>query len=274
MHIYKFDSNGNVAYKSQPVAPYPYEVVGDKQLYAEKLGSDDGPPKQTDFVVDAGKLPTLTFANVDLPGIGNGGGGVGPGKPGQKKGWGGGAISAGSIIFTQAIDVYVRDQCRLLTAGAGAGKHGGEPLNDTLVAMKKRDGGNLIAVTKRAREYGAGGMGAFGPPPGPKGGGANPLLGSQSDFGDTIAPAEPTLQFSQNPGAPAMRPTYEKTGLTGSIRFRRQVKVTGEVLDALTNILGSKSDVGYVGAKFGGGVKTYYTPTSDTTTVTDDLLDK
>lgn len=270
MHIYKFNQNGNVSYKSQPVAPYPYEVVGDRQLYAEKLGKSDGPPPVADFVMTA-LNPPLTFVNVTLPDIGNGGGGTGFGKPGQKGPPKGPGIPGGNIIFTPAIDVYVRDQCRVLEVGTPTeGKHGGEPLNDTLVAMQK--GKNYIAVSQHANEYGAGGMGAFGPPPGPKGGGANPLLGAQSDFGDTIAPAEPTLTFKYNSGAPTMRPTYESTGLTGSIRFRRQLQVTGSVLDALTNILGSKSDVGYVGAKFGGPVKTY--TTTDTVTVTDDLLNK
>lgn len=269
MHIYKFDNNGHVVYKSQPVAPYPYEVVGDKQIYAEKLGKDDGPPKTTDFVMSTGQLPTLTFANVDLPGIGNGGGGRGWGRPGDKKD--GKPVSGGNIIFTQAIDVYVRDQCRVLETGtASAPKHGGEPLNDTLVAMEKK-AGNYVA-SSHSHDYGTGGVGAFGPPPGQKGGGANPLLGGQSDFGDNIAPAEPTLTFSQS-GSPSKRPTYETTGLTGSIRFRRQIQVTGEVLDALTGILGTSNDVGYVGAKY-AGFKTYSTPTSDTVTVVDDLLDK
>ncbi|MBS1955698.1 MAG: hypothetical protein JST89_16055 [Cyanobacteria bacterium SZAS-4] len=269
MHIYKFNQNGSVVYKSQPVAPYPYEVVGDKQLYAEKLGSAVGPPAVNDFVMPA--LGTLTFANVTLPDIGNGGGGTGFGKPGPKGPPKGPGIPGGNIIFTTAIDVYVRDQCRVLEVGTpNEGKHGGEPLNDTLVALKK--GESNIALSRQSNEYGAGGMGAKGPPPGPKGGGANPLLGAQSDFGDTIAPAEPTLTFKYNSGAPTMRPTYESTGLTGSIRFRRQLQVTGSVLDALTNVLGTKSDIGYVGAKTGGALKTYFT--TDTVTVTDDLLNK
>lgn len=272
MHIYKFDKDGHVVYKSQPVAPYPYEVVGDKQLYAEKLGKSDAPPS-ADFEMPKAQLPDLTFANVTLPDIGNGGGGHGPGKPGSKGPPKGPGIPGGTILFTQAIDVYVRDQCRWLEVGAAsAGKHGGEPLNDTLVAVK--EGKDYLAVSQRSNEYGAGGAGAKGPPSGPKGGGANPLLGAQSDFGDTIAPSEPTLTFKYNSGSPAMRPTYESTGLTGSIRFRRQLKVTGAVLDALTNILGDRSDIGYVGAKTGGAIKTYYTPTSDTVTVTDDLLNK
>lgn len=270
MHIYKFDNFGHVMYKSQSLAPYPYEVVGDQQLYSEKLGNDPGPPSQSDFVMSTSQLPTLTFANVTLPGIGNGGGGRGAGKPGSKGA--GTSSSGGSIIFTQAIDVYVRDQCRLLTTGtASAPKHGGEPLNDTLVAMK-RDAGMHIAAAMRPNDYGGSGYGAIGPPPGVKGGGANPLLGAQSDFGDNIAPPEPTLTF-KNGSSPAVRPTYETTGLTGSIRFRRQIKVTGSVLNALTGVLTSKSDIGYVGAKY-AGFKTYTTPTTDTITVTDDLLDK
>jgi len=273
MHIYKFDSSGHVVYKSQPVAPYPYEVVGDRQLYAEKLGKDAGPPATSDFVMTAAQLPTLTFTNVVLPDIGNGGGGKGPGKPDDKKDKGGPGIPGGSIIFTQAIDIYVRDQCRNLETGTGsAPKHGGEPLNDTLMAMNALDSHKSIAINRRSNDYGSGGVGAKGPPPGPKGGGANPLLGAQSDFGDNIAPAEPTLTFSQA-ASPSKRPTYETTGLTGSIRFRRQIQVTGSVLDVLTGILGSKTDIGYVGAKF-AGIKTYYTPASDTITVVDDLLDK
>ncbi|MFN8551272.1 MAG: hypothetical protein U0103_07275 [Candidatus Obscuribacterales bacterium] len=182
-------------------------------------------------------------------------------------------ISGGNIIFTQAIDIYVRDQCRNLEAGTGsAPKHGGEPLNDTLMAMDTLGSHKLIAMNRHSNDYGSGGVGANGPPSGPKGGGANPLLGAQSDFGDNIAPAEPTLCFSQA-GSPSKRPTYETTGLTGSIRFRRQIQVTGSVLDVLTGILGSKTDIGYVGAKF-AGIKTYYTPPSDTITVVDDLLDK
>ncbi|CAN5664926.1 hypothetical protein BH10CYA1_BH10CYA1_52090 [soil metagenome] len=274
MHIYKFDQNGSVAYKSQPVAPYPYEVVADKQIYAEKLGKDKGPPATADFVMPAALLPVLTFSNVTLPDLGNGGGGNGSGKPGKKKPPGS-PIPGGDIIFTDAIDVYVRDQCRVLTVEAPeAGKHGGEPLNNTLVALNQSGQNHIAALSRITHDYGAGGAGAKGKPSGNKGGGANPLLNAQSDFGDTIAPAEPTLAYQNNAGAPTVRPTYEKTGLTGSIRFRRQIKATGQVLDALTGIFASKSDIGYVGAKTGGAIKTYYTPSSDTTTVTNDLGDK
>ena len=38
MHAYKWDANGKIVYKSVPIAPYPYEVVSEDQLYAEVSG--------------------------------------------------------------------------------------------------------------------------------------------------------------------------------------------------------------------------------------------
>jgi hypothetical protein len=263
MHLYKFDSSGAVMYKSQPVSPYPYQVVADQQLYLEKLSSAGKPG---DFI---SSLPPLVFNNVTLPGMGNGGGGKGGGKPGKKGG--GKSIPAGTITLTPEFDVYVRDQCRLLGTISG-GKHGGEPLNDTLVVMGPPANDSRIALNQ---DYGAGGLGAGQPSP-PKGGGANPLLTAQVDFGDNIAPPEPTLTYSQNGGSPTVRPTYQTTGLAGSIRFRRVVQVDANILNVLTGILMPKSDKGYIGAKTGStlGVITYSTPIADTTTVTDDLLNK
>ncbi len=264
MHVYKFDPNGAVLYKSQPVAPYPYEVVADQQLYGEKL-SDAGKPG--DFLT---ALPTLVFNNVVLPGMGNGGGGKGGGKPGKKgKGT---SVAGGVITFTPEFDVYVRDQSRLRGSISG-GKHGGEPLNDTLVTLAPTTAADRLAANPpgSSGDYGAGGLGASSPSP-PKGGGAHPLLGAQCDFGDNLPPAEPMFAYQSNGGAPVVRPTYQTTALAGSIRFRRVIQVDANVLDVLTGVFLPKSDKGYVGAKTGAplGITTYFTPKSDTTTVTDD----
>ncbi len=264
MHIYKFDATGAVQYKSLPVAPYPYQTVADQQLYGEKLSAAGKPG---DFITG---LPQLVFNNVVLPGMGNGGGGPGGGK-GGKKGKGK-SIPGGIITFTPQFDVYVRDQCRLRGSLSG-GKHGGEPLNDTLVATTPTTAVDRLAATLPGSggDYGAGGLGANQPSP-PKGGGAHPLLTAQCDFGDTLPPAEPTFTYQVNGGVPVVRPTYQTTGLTGSIRFRRMIQVDANILNVLTGVLLPKSDKGYVGAKTGAtlGITTYYTPKSDTTTVTND----
>ena len=117
------------------------------------------------------------------------------------------------------------------------GKHGGEPLDDTLIAMAP------------SHDYGTGGSGCGG-----KGSGSPPLLAAQSDFGDPPPQAFPapfvTYQNGSSPGS--VRPSYTRTGLCGSVRFRRQVQVQGAIATALGTTL--YKDQGYIGQKRAGSV--------------------
>lgn len=275
MHIYKFTDQGDVLYKSQPVSPYPYQVLSENQLYAEIVGSN---------AFTSPNLSILTFTNVSLPVI--------QGKTGL----------VGTVTFSKYLDVYVRDQTRQPGTILG-GKHGGEPLNDVLVAYNAAKLKNIAMEKEKqlekddsrlsAFDYGAGGLGACGgccgggfcgqcppfppactppaccgppppvpPPPPTPGNGTPPLLGRESDFGDPqpqIVP-EPYLAYSKGPGSGAVRPTYQVTGLSGSIRFRRQIKVDAKLKGV------AYKDTGYIASKTAMPIVTYTAPYPAVTT--------
>ncbi|HEY9679422.1 MAG TPA: hypothetical protein V6C76_15550 [Drouetiella sp.] len=293
-HTYKFDTNGNVQYKKQEILPYPFEATSENQLYTQTKGKANG------AFVSSTPLISFNSQKIQMPkGI--------RGRVGSQSG----SIKA-QVYFQPWYDMYVRDNARVLGKQKG-GNHGGEPMDDSLVASSYGTEKGKF-TTRIGTDYGAGGAGAgccdsggCGGPPcgGPPSGsppldgtgmGSPPLLSAESDFGD--APSNrpfsyppPYVQFAQGPTAGAVRNTYQKTGMAGSIRFRRQVQFDGN-LAAITGTnsdgtsqygnFTSLSDIGYIGARIkGSGIATYsvsdgsgstgYYPDLD---VTDDFKDK
>jgi hypothetical protein len=222
MMIYKFDTSGNVLITGIPESPFPYEVVSENQLYGEDVG--DYQVNDPNFV--------LTFHNVVVPQL--------KGKKNIKC----------DITIDKVFDVYVRDEVRVLGKTLG-GKHGGEPLDNTLTstASVSRPSRIAMAGSKSTNvgfggDHGGGGRGAM---PGGQGTGAPPLLTTQDDFAETSVPPPPYVAYAAGPGT--VRPTYQSTGLTGSIRFRRQIPVSGPLLTLYGTIL--LTSVGYFGDKTG-----------------------
>jgi hypothetical protein len=261
MHAYKWDTTGMVQYKALPCAPYPFEVVSQNQLYAEVASIKAGAFKSS--------TPQLAFDQIKVPmpaGI--------QGQKGKKTG-----TISGVITFVPYFDVYVRDQCRVQGTLNG-GKHGGEPLNDAIVASAPQSNdvasvhqsNNVASVAwsndapfnrLNRRDYGGGGFGAGEeggslppavPPPNPlgNGNGSPPLLSAQSDFGDTPANQvfpPPYVIYATGPSGGAMRPTYQQNALTGSIRFRREIQITGFLVNTISLISTSPNDLGYLSGK-------------------------
>jgi hypothetical protein len=251
MHAYKWDPSGNVNYKPLPTAPYPYEVVSENQLYAEVAGIANGAFKSS--------TPVIAFDSIKVP--------MPQGIKG-KKGSVSGTIKA-TVHFIQYFDIYVRDQCRVQGLQNG-GKHGGEPLNDALVVYATPASNNIACqplAPARGLDYGASGFGAGSsdsgatgpqvpPPTNGNGMGSPPILSAESDFGD--APAQRALAFPYPPpyvkyatgsAGGQIRTTYQTTALTGSIRFRREIQITGFLLNAVSLSNSSPTDIGYLAGK-------------------------
>ncbi|MBS1953185.1 MAG: hypothetical protein JST89_03310 [Cyanobacteria bacterium SZAS-4] len=256
MQLYKWNSSGGIVFKTMPISPYPYEVVSENQLYAEVDGNKEAYQSAT--------LGTIPFLGLIIPSIDD----KGKGKVKNLK---------GDVIFLDKIDVYIRDQCRNQGTISG-GKHGGEPMDDTLVTVNPLRKGspfgsdNPPGSDKLIGEGIGGDKGSGGYGCGPKGSGSPPLLSAQSDFGDPVPqiPPAPFVQYSKGSAPGATRPTYRTTGLCGSIRFRREVQVKGQIASVLGTVL--YKDVGYIGQKPATPTKTYFT--SDPTDVTDNFGDK
>lgn len=237
MQLYKWDSSGGIVFRTMPIAPYPYEVVAESQLYAEVDGNQEAYTSAT--------LGTIPFLNLTLPSIDD----KGKGKVKSIK---------GDVTFLDKIDIYIRDQCRNQGTISG-GKHGGEPMDDTLVTINPFNNSGI------GGDKGYGGYGCKKP-----GSGSPPLLAAQSDFGDPVPqiPPAPFVQYSTGAMPGTMRPTYRTTGLCGSIRFRREIEVKGQLAAAI----GVYKDAGYMGQKPATPTKTYFT--SDPTDVTDNFGSK
>ncbi|PWU00128.1 MAG: hypothetical protein C5B53_04475 [Candidatus Melainabacteria bacterium] len=240
MNIYKFDANGNVTIKGIPESPYPYEVMSENQLYGESINHFNS------------SIPELTFPHVTLPTL-NGNQNI-----------------TADIKISNKFDVYVRDQVRLPGKTLG-GKHGGEPLDNALTAVVPivNDSPTAMAGDSGIGFGGDHGRGGTGAMPGGSGTGAPPLLTTQDDFAETSIPPPPYVTYSTGPGA--VRPTYQTTGITGSIRFRREIPVNGPLATLFGQIL--LTNVGYFGDKTGmPGITTY--ANSDSVDVTDMQGDK
>lgn len=263
VHVYSFNSSGNVLYRSKPVKPYPYMVAAHKQLYAElqngeKLKSDVEKWKLTGISFGAIKKsmsesPLAITCLSRNSAVGTSGsslawlnqslfysdsyevGGKGPppqakgppSKNGQYTGGGGTAtfeLKTADIEGTENFDFYVRDVVR--NRGKSGGTHQGEIMNSDAVSHRFQ--------TINHENYEVGGSKSGGS-------GAPPIVSRQDDFASNSVPF-PSYQgytYGQDPGEP--RPTYTKNGTAVEIRFRRQVKV-----GALSVLLGG-FDVGYIG---------------------------
>jgi hypothetical protein len=129
IHIFKFDPSGAVLYKNAPLKPYPYSVSSNNQMYAERLNAITG-STVSQFSIIPPELPQLNgVANVP-----------------------------GHLDFTDVWDVYIRDEVRQPGTNLG-GKHGGEPLDNTQVAM---DVGRVLR-TKRSAPHPTNVIGMLGP---------------------------------------------------------------------------------------------------------------
>jgi hypothetical protein len=180
-----------------------------------------------------------------------------------------------SVTFSNYFDSYFRDEVRQPGDLLG-GKHGGEPLNNTQVALAPavHDPFSVIASLPLPRcgsceDLGGGGSGAFhnsghggganggggpgggggsgqhGQGPGGNtggwGGGATPMIEPQSDFGENSFPVATFVQYPTGSGQ--VRPTYTTNGTAIDIRFRRHLTVNAQMALDLSNI----TDIGYLG---------------------------
>jgi hypothetical protein len=218
MYIYKFNSTGGVVNSSKPISPMPYNVLAEKQMYAEGLKAITS------------SIGTFFYPSTQYVG----------GTLAHKVDIKGAILTGVWMNFTNLYDIYVRDECRNYGPTNG-GIHGGEPLDDPAVALLPgRSHLNLCLSGKSgvatARDCGGGGTGAHpggGPPTGGLGSGAIPLISTQSDFAEPL-PGAPSLpaaysqstmydQYSVGPGS--QRPTYTTNGSSIEVRFRRQIWV-------------------------------------------------
>lgn len=261
MHAYKWDQNGNVQYKQTTTVAYPYEVVSENQLYAEVAGVDNG--------AFTSSVPKLDFKEIKLP------------MPSGIRGRFGTTTSTinAQVTFLPIFDIYIRDHCRQEGLQRG-GKHGGEPLNNALVAFNSSSRNDIASnIVKTSLDYGASGFGAGGcdsgncsaalPTPVQDGDGLGspPLLSAQSDFGDSpvtrarnFSYPPPYIQFAQGPSAGTVRGSYQTTALTGSIRFRRQVQISGNLAALFGGATTAEpTDIGYLAGRRGNAGGNVYT---------------
>ena len=262
MHIYKFNADGTVAYTSNNLMPWPYDVLSQNQMFGESLGGyTSGTITQPVFVFSGGinlynQQNLLSFF-------------TGLFDPG-------GTENVASVTFTNFFDMYARDEVRQPGKLLG-GKHGGEPLNNSQVAFHPKLHNtfcNIAMLPPSLRRAcldlggggsgawhhntghgggqngnggngGGGGSGAGGQGPsgntGGWGGGATPMIEPQSDFGENSYPASTYVKYSTGSGQ--VRPTYTTNGTAIDIRFRRQLTVSAQMQADLSNI----SDIGYLG---------------------------
>lgn len=210
MHILTFNTNGTTKYVSKTIQPYPYTTVGENQLYGE-FAKDDG-VKSNVKATQPWKFKSVHYLlNRALK-------------------------TDGEVEGTDKIDVYVRDLSRCL-GSKGGGKHGGERLDGNPLISQPPLGSleeDWICFNQPQSEV-LGTTGGGGP-------GAPNLISKQDDFASSTIPTPPYTVYTQGPGGGAPRPAYLKNGLSGDIRFRRQVKIG----DAYSFVFGGVK-TGYVG---------------------------
>ncbi len=228
-HIFEFDADGIVVYRSKAIEPYPLYVASDQQLYGEKFGA-------------------ITYSTIGIREV------FVPTTPTPKK-----------LVFRAVWDVYIRDNVRNLGPKAG-GKHGGEPLcmpvlaaasSDTKLQAHRPETDRWLQqwsprpyeVTLTADETPIGvdqgkGIGQ-GKGPGMVGingqaeMGYQPLVACQSDFAEAMSPAAPFVR--PMPFGRGTRPTFATSGSAVDIKFRRQIDVTELQGYRSTGYLGSVS---------------------------------
>lgn len=240
IHIFEFNRDGAVTYRSKLLTPYPLSVVGENQLYGEGYGA----------LMDS----KVGVQRVKLS--------ISPEK---------------DVTFRAAWDVYIRDQVRNLGISHG-GKHAGEPIAKPALARLNFESTNVsipvadtdtsadgqpaevspksktkeapapqgnndvtsgdaptLAPTTQAddsadrsieniRGHGKGkGKGAVGIS-GRDEAGSPPLIAPQSDFGEAMSPPAPFVPAM--PDGAGSRPFYGTSGTAVDITFRRQIDVS------------------------------------------------
>ena len=219
IHIFRFNPDGTVYYRSKQLTPYPLYCASNEQMYGEAMVAIRNSAVGTQTIVINNK---------------------GPNPPDD------------TVVLTKVWDAYIRDEVRNPGRIKG-GKHAGEPLNKPVVAYggKKNHNGQIAYTTYGAGSgavghgHGAGhGKGKGKGNAGPTGNGDNgwpPLIAPQSDFGELSNP--PATVMNPMPSGTGKRPFYESTGTAVDIRFRRQVDVTDVVLGPPS----ASGETGYIG---------------------------
>lgn len=219
IHIFRFNQDGTVYYRSKQLTPYPLYCASNEQMYGEAMVAIRNSAVGTQTIVINNK---------------------GNNPPDD------------TVVLTKVWDAYIRDEVRTPGRIKG-GKHAGEPLNKPVVAYggKKNHNGQIAYTTYGAGSgavghgHGAGhGKGKGKGNAGPTGNGDNgwpPLIAPQSDFGELSNP--PATVMNPMPSGTGKRPFYESTGTAVDIRFRRQVDVTDVVLGPPS----ASGETGYIG---------------------------
>lgn len=268
MHIYTWDNNGMLQYRSVDIQPYPYTVIGENQLYSETIEATPITSSLVPFWIVTG----INYLDVDT-----------------------GTVKVGQLVGTKNYDMFVRDFSRVIGTSAG-GKHGGERMDGNPNVSDGRTGGDVPLIARRDETFYRGHAHSMevsdyiamlppgcesrthgedsspsSPSSGPvtsaatasgittsaatasasttsssgssNSGGAgqgspNPVS-RQDDFGSTNTDLPPYITYTTGTGQP--RPCYRRNGISADIRFRRQVLV-GD----LSFLIGG-AEFGYVG---------------------------
>lgn len=249
IHIFEFDGDGFVVYKSKLMAPYPLDAISENQMFGESFGAID-------------------YSDIGIQEV------IVPFTPTPRK-----------ITLIAAWDVFIRDHVRHLGTISG-GKHAGEPIAKPILAYRPdypargstpcleglvieavvdqeeqssgftdETAGQTMHQTTvpssmpatdhmsfqsadqdygkgRRKRYGKGRVGVTGE----NDTGCPPLIAPQTDFNETMIPQPPVVRpmpFGSGP-----RPLYEISASAVDIRFRRQVDVMNLVGRPTTGYFG------------------------------------
>lgn len=215
LHIYEFNSDGSIQYRTRAAEPNPYLVVSMNEMYAE-----NNQPLQS-------STPSWAISITIIA----------PSKANPNP-------SLNQIEGTAQYDMYVRDEVH----HHGMGKHDGDPCDSTAVAWRQSQ--PTLAWNGDA---GAGGCGAWFQQMSMfpwasslqtgvsvKGNGLPPMLTDAEDFAlTTTAPPPVYVTYEQGPSGGAPRPTYIVNGISSEVRFRRQINIQN-----LNLLIGG---IGYIG---------------------------
>ncbi len=225
IHIFRWEPDGAVSYQSKPCAPYPVSVLSQNQVYCESLDAYNAGSNIS--------VPITAVTAIAKHDYNNGSGGwwsgwfwswwdddddEGPSETLE--------TMTEPVIRKNKWDVYIRDQVRQPGKNLG-GKHGGEPLNNAVVAF---DNAQLNIASSSLDGHSTvtfAGQGT-GAKKKKKKAGAVPMLSAQSDFVESMLTVTPGPQFTSfQPGSGSgVRPTYTTNGSSVDIRFRRQIDVS------------------------------------------------
>lgn len=213
VHIFEFDRDGYVSYRSKLVAPYPLYASSQGQLYCESFGA-------------------IKYSDIGLQAI------MIPLSPRAKR-----------LTMRAAWDVYIRDEVRRPGTVDG-GKHAGQPVAMPVLASGAKapyictdltgpplifpasfEGSSSSSSSEeedKAVDLGKGlGQGAGRGLVGLSGKqemGYLPLISPQSDFGEAMSPPPPFVR--PMPFGNSGRPFSRTSGTAVDIKFRRQIDVT------------------------------------------------